>query len=87
MKTIQIIKMIVDTHLSSSVLVKTLNCGHECYVSSLTFSVTGRRRYALISNSAGFSAPVHAFVIPRCLLIECVQILDNLFQVCSRHAL
>lgn len=27
-----------------------------------TFSVTGRRRYALISDSAGFATPVHAIV-------------------------
>ena len=31
----------------------------------ITVSVTGRRRYALISDSAGFAAPVHAIVIPR----------------------
>ena len=29
----------------------------------ITFSVTGRRRYALTSNSAGFAAPVHAIVM------------------------
>jgi hypothetical protein len=32
---------------------------------SKTPSVTGRRRYALISNSAGFAAPVHAIVYAR----------------------
>ncbi len=37
---------------------------------SSTTSVTGRRRYALISNSAGIAAPVHAIVRQLSLTIR-----------------
>jgi len=52
---------------------------------SSTYSVTGRRRYALISNSAGFAAPVHAIVLSR-LSIESSSIrIEVLLSAQSRR--
>ena len=57
-----------------------VQCGIDGNSSEITTSVTGRRRYALTSDSAGFAAPVHAFDYPAVFGYQVCATIDKILS-------